>query len=68
MTSIFKKKFVLNNRFLWVQDLPTANIQTDNISDIFTVQVVTPGHITLPRTSPGKSPKEGSTVQLLIFT
>ena len=44
------------------------NTQTDSISGIFTVQVVPPRHITLPPTSSGKPPKEGSIVQFLIFT
>ena len=42
--------------------------QSDNISYIFTVQVVAPRHINVPTTFSGKPPKEGSTVQLLIFT
>ena len=42
------------------------NTQSDNMSDIFTVQVVPPRHITLPPTSSGKPPKEGSAFDTLV--
>ena len=50
-----------------VSQVDMENTQTDNISDIFTVQVVPPRHITLPPISSAKPSKEGSTVYLLIF-
>ena len=51
-----------------VSQVDMENTQTDNISDIFTVQVVPPRHITLPPISSAKPPKQGSAVYLLIFT
>ena len=42
------------------------NTQSDNMSDIFTVQVVPPRYITLLPTSSGKPSKEGSPFDTLV--